>query len=159
MLQIFKFIEKYRYFLLFLSLEILALFFTIQSHSFHRSKFINSANTITGGIYKRANGIGEFFHLRKENQLLSEENAQLKNLLSKETRSLDSTITLQNYAYKPAKIYNNNYTKRNNYLTINKGTKDQVFSEMGVVNSNGIVGITHNESDNCLLYTSPSPRD
>ena len=66
MQQIFKFIEKYRYFLLFLFLEFFALFFTIQNHAYHKSKFINSANSITGGIYNKMSDINDFFNLKKE---------------------------------------------------------------------------------------------
>ena len=76
-------------FLLFLLLEFVALFFTIQSHSYHKSKFINSANSITGGFYKRGNTINEFFHLKSENLRLSEENARLKNTLLKENYTIE----------------------------------------------------------------------
>ncbi len=162
MQQIIRFIEKYRYFILFLLLEFIALFFTIQSHSYHKSKFINSANSITGGAYKKANSINEFFSLKKENQRLSEENARLKNLLSQEgfsidtitNISIDTTKYFQRYNYIPAKIYNNSYSKRNNYLTINRGTKDGVDSEMAVVNSKGIIGVTKSVSKNYTTVIS-----
>lgn len=162
MQQIIRFIEKYRYFILFLLLEFIALFFTIQSHSYHRSKFINSANSITGGIYKKANSINEFFSLKKENQRLSEENAHLKNLLSQEGFSIDSisninidtTKYFQRYNYISAKVYNNSYSKRNNYLTINKGTKDGIASEMAVVNGKGIIGVTKSVSKNYATVIS-----
>ena len=154
MQQIIRFIEKYRYFLLFLILEFVALFFTIQSHSYHKSKFINSANSITGGFFKRANSINEFFHLKSENLRLSEENTRLKNSLLKENYTLDTVNQFQRYQYIPAKIFNNNYTKRNNYLTINKGLKNGVDTEMGVVNSKGIIGTTNSVSDNYTTVIS-----
>ena len=44
----------------------MSLFFTIQSHSYHKSKFINSANYVTGGIYKKTNGIKQYFNLKEE---------------------------------------------------------------------------------------------
>lgn len=155
MQQIIKFIEKNRYFLLFLLLEFVALFFTIQSHSYHKSKFVNSANAVTGGIYKKANSIGEFFNLKKENLRLSEENALLKNQLAGIDGSIN-TYQKENlsYHYIPAKIYNNSYKKRNNYLTINKGRNDSIKPEMGVVNSRGIIGITKNVSKNYATVLS-----
>lgn len=154
MQQIIRFIEKYRYFLLFLILEFIALFFTIQSHSYHKSKFINSANSITGGLYKRANSINEFFHLKSENLRLSEENARLKNDLLKENHTRDTINHFQRYQYIPAKVYNNNYTNRNNYLTISKGLNDGVDSEMAVVNSKGIIGTTNSVSRNYATVIS-----
>jgi rod shape-determining protein MreC len=154
MQQIFKFIEKYKYFLLFLILESFALFFTIQNHSYHRSKFINSANTLTGGIYRQMSSINDFFYLKKENRLLSKENIHLKNLLSLSPYDLDSVVSeqidtvnfYQKYKYYRGKIISNNYTKRNNFLTINRGEKHGITSIMGVVNSYGIIGVTNSVS-------------
>ncbi|MDT0553260.1 rod shape-determining protein MreC [Urechidicola vernalis] len=154
MQQIFKFIEKYRYFLLFLLLEIVALFFTINHHSYHKSKFINSANFVTGGIYKRISSINEFFSLKKENSRLVEENIRLKNLLeltpykidSSFTESIDTSFYYQKFKFTSAKITNNSYKSRNNFLTINKGTINGITPEMAVVNSHGIIGVTHNVS-------------
>ena len=147
MRQIIKFLEKYRYFLLFLILESFALFFTIQSHSYHRSKFVNSANRLTGGIYNKMNSINEFWNLKSENQHLLEENTRLKNMLSIKLIEIDSTKHYKRYSYSSAKITKNDYTKRNNYLLINKGSKNGVTSEMAVVNSKGIIGVTKSVSN------------
>jgi len=162
MQQLIYFIKKFRYFLLFLSLEILALFFTIQLHSYHKSKFINSANFISGGIYNKVNSIGEYMNLKSENYLLNEENARLKNLLDKKkidtinmkTIVVDSTKYFQKYQYSTAKIINNNYTKRNNFLTIDKGAKNGLESDLGVINSTGIIGVTNNVSSNYATVLS-----
>ena len=83
MQQLIYFIRKYKYFLLFILLQILAFNFTIQHHSYHQSKFVNSANFISGGFYNKINSINEYFYLKTENQLLNEENVELKNLLAK----------------------------------------------------------------------------
>lgn len=151
---IFKFIEKYKYFLLFLFLESFALFFTIQNHSYHKSKVINSANAITGGVYSKMSSITDFFHLKKENLRLAEENNELKNLISLQHLEIDSleqaridTVKYyQKFQYKVAKITNNNYLKRNNFLTINRGLNRGIQPELGVVNSKGIIGITNKVS-------------
>ncbi|PHR69686.1 MAG: rod shape-determining protein MreC [Lutibacter sp.] len=147
MRQIIKFLEKYRYFLLFLILESFALFFTIQSHSYHRSKFVNSANRFTGGIYNKLNSIHEFWNLKTENQRLLEENTRLKNILSVESIEIDSSKHYRRYSYSSAKIIKNDYTKRNNYLLINKGSVNAIVSDMAVVNSKGIIGVTKSVSN------------
>lgn len=162
MQQLFYFIRKFRYFLLFIVLEILALFFTIQHHSFHKSKFVNSANFLSGGIYKKVNSINEFFNLKTENQILSEENTRLKNLLEKKKINLtsenitviDTSQYFQKYEYISAKIINNNFTKRNNFLTINKGSKHGLVPDLGVINSKGVIGITKNTSPNYATVLS-----
>lgn len=154
MQQIFRFIEKYRYFLLFAFLEFIALFFTIQSHSYHRSKFVNSANNFTGGLYKQVHAIDEFFRLKDENDRLAKENARLKNSIAQSNFVNDSAYYKRGYQYIPAKVYNNNYTKRNNYLTISKGSLDSIGPEMAVVNSRGIIGITKSVSKNFATVIS-----
>ncbi len=154
MKQILKFLIKNRYFLLFLMLEFFALVFTIQNHSYHKSKFINSANGLTGSIYTKVNAISSFFNLKEENKHLIEENIRLKNLLaienidvSSENTHLDSTKFFKRFFYTSAKIIKNEYTKPNNYLLIDKGLKNGIQPEMAVINSRGIIGVTNNVSN------------
>ena len=155
MQQILSFFFKNKFFLLFLFLELIAIFFTIQSHSYHRSKFVNSSNFITGGIYNKINNFKEFILLKSENKRLSEENIQLKNLLNLQNISMsgnDSSVIdtinyYQKFKYISAKVVNNEYRKNNNYLTLNKGSSDGVSSDLGVINSKGIVGITRSVSN------------
>jgi len=137
-------------------LEILAITFTIQQHSFHTSKFVNSANFITGGLYNTVNDVTEFFLLRDENKLLIEENVRLKNLLNKKEINytkenytvIDTVKFFQKYEYSVAKVIKNNYTYRNNILTLNKGTKQGLTTDLGVINSLGIIGVVKNTSSN-----------
>ena len=162
MQQIFYFINKFRYFLLFIVLEVLAFIFTIQHHSYHQSKFINSANSISGGIYNKVNSINEFFHLKTENQLLIDENVRLKNLLETKRTDINNThfmVTdtleyIQKYEYSVAKIIKNNFTNRNNTLTLNKGSGSGLATDLGVINSKGIIGVIKNVSSNYATVLS-----
>lgn len=154
MQQILSFFLKNKYFLSFLFLEFIAIIFTIQSHSYHRSKFVNSSNFITGGIYNKINNFKELIHLKGENNRLAEENAHLKNLLylqNKSSSTIDSividTINFhQKYNFTTAKVVNNHFRKNNNYLLINKGSNNGIKSDLGVINSIGIIGITKSVS-------------
>jgi rod shape-determining protein MreC len=157
MQQLLYFIKKFRYSLLFILLEILALFFTIQHHSYHSSRFISSANFITGGVYNKVNNIQEYFLLKNENKLLIEENIRLKNQLnnriitnpSTDYSTISDTVKyFQQYEYSSAKVINNNFTHRNNILTINKGSNQGVETDFGIINSNGIIGVVKNVSPN-----------
>lgn len=162
MQQLIYFIRKFRFFLLFLLLEVIAIIFTIQYHSYHTSKFVNSANFISGGFYNKVNSINEYFLLKKENKLLIEENIRLKNILAKESINLekeniqviDSTNYFQKYEYSKAKIINNSYTNRNNTLTIDKGSNHGLSTDLGVINSNGVIGVTKNVSSNYTTVLS-----
>lgn len=152
MQQIINFLIKNKNFLLFLLLFCVSLFFTFQSHSYHKSKFINSANFLTGGIYESVNGIGQYFNLKEENQKLLEENNRLKSILFnededlKESFNLDSSLAKQ-FRLTAAQVYKNSYSATNNYLTINKGERDSIKEDFGVITSKGIVGIIDNTSN------------
>ena len=157
MRQLIYFIRKYKYFLLFVCLELIALALTINNHQFHKSKFISSANTLTGGIYQKTANLKDYFHLKEQNTILVNENNQLKNrlekLLSKEKQQPDVFIDdslqyHQKYSYTTAKIIKNDYHSPFNYLTINKGKKQGVTKEMGVMNHQGIIGIIDASSNN-----------
>jgi len=156
MQQLIYFFQKFKYFLFFLLLQCFALYLTFTNLDFHNSKFVNSANSITGGIYSTTSNIGDYFDLKDENKILAEENTKLKNLLNKENivfSNLDSLVVdtisyNQKYVYTNAKILNNNYSKSYNFITINKGEKEGLGKEMAVINSKGIIGITDVVSGN-----------
>lgn len=155
MQQIINFVIRNKIFLLFLLLFGISLGLTIQSHSYHRSKFINSANFLTGGIYERANNVSVYFNLKEQNSLLVEENSRLRqqlfnspDSLNQNVSFLDSTSFVGVYQFKSAVVINNNYSNTKNYLTINLGENDSVFEDLGVITSKGIVGIVDNTSKN-----------
>ena len=157
MQQLVYFFQKYRYFLFFVLLELVALFLIINNNNFHKSKFISSANGVTGGLYENFSKLSDYFNLKSQNEELASENEELKNLLEKYNSTKDSTIngfvidTLkynQKYTYTKAKIIKNKYNTSNNYLTIDKGISQSVEKEMAVINSKGIIGITENSNSN-----------
>tara|TARA_B100000795_G_C22790260_1_gene436603 strand:+ start:208 stop:1038 length:831 start_codon:yes stop_codon:yes gene_type:complete len=157
MQQLIYFIRKYQYFLFFLLLEFIALNLIINNHSFHKSKFVNSANSITGSFYNKTASINDYFKLKKENTALSNENFILKNKVEKftqilnnisDTKVIDTANFKHRYSYIDGRIEKNQYASNYNFLTINLGEKDDVFSEMGVVNSKGIIGVTEIVSKN-----------
>ena len=152
MQQIFNFVIRNKTFLLFLLLFAIALSLTIQSHTYHRSKFINSANSITGGVYGTFNSIDQYFDLKEQNSILVEENKKLregffnlKNVENTETQNLG----LSNKRFKiiSAEVYRNSFNLPNNYLLINKGQRDSIKQDFGVITSKGIVGIIDNTSN------------
>lgn len=154
MQQIINFVIRNKTSLLFLLLFVIAFGLTIQSHSYHKSKFINSANFLTGGIYESASNISEYFGLREQNNILVEENRKLRSLIYNGTDSVIDNITstdsvFANGRYKmiSAKVINNNYSATKNYLTINKGEKHELKEDLGVMTSKGIVGIIDNTSN------------
>jgi rod shape-determining protein MreC len=155
MQQIIYFFQKFKYFLFFLFLECIALTLTFNNLNFHKSKFVNSANSVTGIFYTTLSNSMEYLSLKSKNQSLQEENTQLKNDLEKNKLFFSTDISVldtvkyhQKYTYTEAKIINNNYSKPHNFLTINRGLNEGIIKEMGVINRRGIIGITENVSNN-----------
>lgn len=149
MQQIFNFFIRNKNFFLFLLLFTVGLGLTIQSHTLHSSKFINSANWLTGGVYNSFSDINSYLGLKTENEKLQKENALLKQLLySKnyqnakiDSLQIDSTTEAVTYQFKTASVINNSYSLSKNYITINLGEKNGVTKDMGVISPLGIVGI------------------
>ena len=151
--QIINFLIRNKHFLLFAFLLMLSLVFTIQSHSYHRSKFVNSANWFTGGVYGSVSGVQDYFKLKTYNQQLLQENARLREMLkSPNEDNLDlellTTVTspiptdsLRKFSYIPAKVLNNNYARTDNFITLLGGSDDSIHKDQGVITSEGIVGI------------------
>lgn len=151
MQQIFNFIFKNSNRILFLLLISVSLALTIQSHSFHRSKIISSANFLSGGVYEKVNNLNEYLNLKTQNEELAIENAKLKSLLfnAKDTttaKRLDSLKGVKLEDIIVSKVIHNSYNVYENYLTINSGERDGVKPDMGVINDKGIVGIIENTS-------------
>ena len=151
MQQIFNFIYKNSNRLLFLLLLGISLFLTIQSHSYHRSKVISSANFLSGGIYERINNLSEYLNLKTENDALAQENAKLRSILfnQKDTSSISKIDSIK--GFRPAdmivsKVIHNSYDSHENYITLNSGSLQGVKPDMGVINSLGIVGIIDDTS-------------
>jgi len=153
MQQIINFVIRNKTSLLFLLLFFVSIALTIQSHSYHKSKFINSANFFTGGIYESANNVSNYFDLKTQNEILVEENNKLRSqILNSLNFSVISTSIIDTGSYNgrykihTAKIINNNYSVSKNYLTINKGEKHKFKEDLAVITSKGIVGIIDNTS-------------
>jgi rod shape-determining protein MreC len=108
------------------------------------------------------NSLNEFFLLKNENKLLIEENIRLKNFIEKKEiyfneesfKLIDTSQYFQKYEYFEAKVINNNFTKINNILTLNKGTDHGLTTDLGVINSTGVIGVIENISSNYATVLS-----
>ena len=159
MQQIFNFIFKNSHKLLFLLLLLISFVLTIQSHSYHKSKVISSANFLAGGVYEKINAISEYFHLEDRNNELIVENARLKMLLfnQKDTTKLPDIDTIKGVKkinIIVSKVIHNSYSSHENYLTLNSGSKQGIKTDMGVVNDLGIIGIVEKVSANFATVQS-----
>lgn len=144
MRNLLELINKYNHLILFILLEIFALFLIIQNNQFHKAAFLNSTNTISANSFAIVSNINEYFSLKRSNELLLLENAKLKSLISYKNKS--NLKSLDPYQHISATIINNSVAKPNNYLTLDKGRLDGVKKGMGVISNNGVIGIVKETS-------------
>jgi rod shape-determining protein MreC len=114
---------------------------------------------MAGAVYETTNSVTGYFHLKAINDDLAQKNVelelQMERLLEKLTELTHDSSgiermrkeSLSGYDIFKAKVVNNTLTHADNYITLDKGEKDGIRSEMGVVDGNGVVGIVYMTSD------------
>ena len=159
MRNLLNFLFNNGYWFLFLLLEVICFTLLFRFNNYQGSVFFTSSNYMAGAVYETANSVTGYFHLKSINDDLAQKNVelelQMERLLEKLTElTHDSTgiermrkESLSGYNIFKAKVVNNTLTHADNYITLDKGEKDGIRSEMGVVDGNGVVGIVYMTSD------------
>lgn len=164
MRELFRFLLRYNAFFLFVLLEVLAGLLIVQNKAFHRSRFLNSANVVTGSVYENYTGFTSYMNLKQVNDSLLSENARLREQLSNAYTdegirkyviydSLSPDFR-QVFEYIEAKIISNTTNSSTNYFFIDKGKIHGVEKEMGVITNNGVAGIITDVSSHYAVAMS-----
>lgn len=155
MRNLFQFLWKYNVFILFILLEIIAFTLIFNNSNYQRAAFVNSSNRMAGNILEISSNISQYFGLRKTNEILANENALLKSFSKNSFIVTDNNVVLvndtlyrQQYEYISARVISNSVNRRNNYLTLNKGSNQGIEKDMAVIAPNGVVGIVAATSPN-----------
>ena len=159
MRNLLDFLLRYSNFLIFLILEVVAFILIGTTHEYQNSTFWSSANRIVAGSNNIKTSITEYLSLREDNMELAAENAMLKTQLMATLNNAEAVIERDSqyvyshldWEYLPAKVIDISTHKQHNYLTINKGSRDGVEKDMGVVCAKGIVGIVSSVSEKYSL--------
>jgi rod shape-determining protein MreC len=113
-----------------------------------------------GNALKKQADVVQFFSLADANSALVEENARLKqDLLGLQVMpdsmplAVDSALEAT-FELKGARVVANSLRFSQNYLTLNKGSKDGIKPGMGVFNSQGAVGRVKSVSENYAVAFS-----
>lgn len=161
MRSLFLLLWRNNFTLLFLLLLSLSFYFIIRNNNFQQVSVFNSTNKIAASILEAVNYVKEYINLKENNASLARENARLKSLLPDtwyEKGALKTVISdstrLQQYSYITARVINNTVNRRNNYLTLDKGSLQGVKKDMGVISSSGVVGIVKDVSDHYCTVMS-----
>ena len=143
----------------FLFLEVLSLYLVIQFNQRQNNIFFSSAGRVSGGVYEQMDELTDYVGLRKQINELTVENARLRGLLnnynyteSQTSLSPDSIVEYINFI--PAVIISKSIVGKNNSITINRGRLHGIEPHMGVISSDGIVGIVRNVTDHYSVIMS-----
>lgn len=164
MRYLLHFLWKHLAFILFLILELISLALVVNGNRHQSAVFSSMVNKYGGKIFSSYANIRDYFHLKEANVLLSIENAALKEqlnliLLQKDSLNfqsfgvidtlkfdeLDSVKPL--FDYIPAKVISNSTNRQQNYLMFDKGRRQGVRENMGIIGPNGIVGVIFETSE------------
>ena len=141
-------IQKSHWFV-FILLEVISLAFLFSHNGYQKSVYFTTANDVVGTTYNVISSITSYLHLKEENQALEAKNQYLrKKLLEMEQQMAQDSVKRMpalpmKYELVSAQVVNMTLHKANNLITINKGEADGIRPEMGVVCSQGVVGIVY----------------
>jgi len=155
MRNLINLILRYSALILFLLLELTSFILIINKNKSQKEIWTHSSNLLTGHIYKKAEGVQDFFDLQEVNDSLLTENAKLlETIINYRINSKDNsfqryeqTDSINNYTLIPARICNKTINLRNNYLTLCKGKNEGLDVGMGIISNNGVVGIIKSVSN------------
>ncbi|WP_025880497.1 rod shape-determining protein MreC [Segatella baroniae] len=159
MKNLLDFLARYNHWLLFIILEVASFVLLFQFNNYQGSVWFTSANAVSGKVFEWSASVEQFFALTKVNEALTQRNLLLEQqvrLLTDSIQQRDGAAAmpqsrqlqlLADYRLIPAKVVSNTVNRRDNFITIDKGAKDGVKKDMGVVCGNGVVGIVYLVSD------------
>lgn len=155
MRNLIEFLARQHHWFVFVLLEAISLTLLFSYNNYQSSVWFSSANVVVGRIYDWSSQLEHFFSLTKVNEELTARNIALEEKISDLSEKL-TTVTkdssyvkdslllpVQEMKLIPAKVVSNSIIRPNNLMTINKGSKDGVKKDMGVVCGTGVVGIVY----------------
>jgi rod shape-determining protein MreC len=160
MYKLLLFLNRNKNFFYFLFLEFIAFFLIIANNAIHQLIALNTSNFLIGNYYKKVNQLKNYFSLVTINENLAKENSYLRNQLEKYKLYIESanfnniSNHLKTFEFINAKVINNSVNLVNNYITLDKGLAQGVKPHMGIVGSEGVVGIVKNCTENFSIAYS-----
>ena len=166
MRNLLNFLLKYNYWFLFILLEVASFVLLFHFNNYQQSVYFSSANVVAGKVYEVSGAVTSYFHLKSVNEDLLDRNMMLEQqianlegaLLAQQTDSATvnslKKLPRTDYEVFKARVVNNSLNMADNYITLDKGSRDGIREEMGVVDGNGVVGIVYKTSPHFSLVIS-----
>jgi rod shape-determining protein MreC len=156
MSQLFGILYKIRHFFIFLLLQGVCFFLISKNSVYWDVTAFNSTNAFVAKSMTINQNIHEFINLDKINDQLVLENKILRTQLTEKNEELAlnntgykvDTVASKRYTFLVAKVIKSTQNLSDNYITIDKGTRDGLKPGMGVICPQGVVGqiMTCNEN-------------
>ena len=162
MRKLLDFLYRKRHWFVFILFEIISFALIYRNNSYQRSVLLSSANVVVAHISSVSGEVLQYVDLVERNKALIDKNGQLEmELLRLEDQfqlmqaDLDTfsgfvpDSLMRSFPYKSitATIVNKSVSHAANTLTIDKGRLDGIAPDMGVVSSDGVVGVVSTVSD------------
>jgi len=155
MRSLFRFLLRNYFVMMFLALEAISFSLMVSLNNYQRVAFVNSSNDIVGTLYERFSHFDDYFSLSRTNARLAAENASLRKQLEFRIRNQEKypvnrpdTVDAPAYYFASAKVISNSVNKQFNYITLNKGSRQGIKPDMGIISADGVVGVITNVSPN-----------
>ena len=155
MRSLFRFLLQNYFLMMFLVLEAFSLVLIVSFNNYQRVSFFNSSNNFTGAVYEKFSSFDDYFSLSRTNAQLAAGNASLRKQLQLRVMQQDKypvnrpdTVQAPAYIFTSAKVINNSVNKQFNYITLNKGARQGIKPDMGIIDADGVVGVITNVSPN-----------
>ncbi len=155
MRSLFRFLLRNYFLMMFLALEAISFTLMVSLNNYQRVAFLNSSNDMFGTVYERFSNLDDYFSLSRTNARIAAENASLRRQLYFRIQNQENypinrpdTVEAPAYVFTSAKVISNSTNKQFNYITLNKGSRHGMKSDMGIMNSEGVVGVITNVSLN-----------
>jgi rod shape-determining protein MreC len=161
MRNLVQLILKYHFLIIFVVLQLFAFYLLVSGNNYQNNKFTNLTGDVSGSVLEHYHNFTNYINLNEKNDKLAEENAflkqyekySLKKLFSDKVK-IEDTLYQQQYLYMSAEVIDNSVSNKKNYILINKGRINGIMPEMGVISSDGVVGIVKSSSDNFSVIVS-----
>ena len=125
-------LQAYQKFFFFIVLEIICLTVFIRNNNYQFQSYLHSARGMSGSLFAKKKRYTSYLSLEEKNKALLEENAKLKSQLgtpiksnpledtsyTRQVKNSDSVKETVYYNYIPARVLDNSFDKKNNFMTL-----------------------------------------
>ena len=132
---------------MFVLLETISFVLLFRFNNYQGSVYLSSVNAAAAYVNGIVSDVKSYFGLKSENETLFDENVRLRITLEQyrdrlSQADLDTvSVPLAGFEVKRARVIKNSLNHADNYITLDKGSADGVYPDMGVVGTDGVVGI------------------